>query len=63
MPRLENARYDWDAFAFNAPGSIDIDISKDDRGWSGCAHPTEIELTRGDLVAMLAALDAVEATP
>lgn len=51
-PRYPVDVYGWDG------GSVDIDIGGDSGGWSGCGHPSEISLSREDLVALLAALDA-----
>ena len=55
--KLDNhASYSVDAYG----DELDIDISGDDGGWSGCCHPSQISLTRQDLVGMLALLDAAK---
>lgn len=57
--KLDNhSRYSVDAYDWC--DELDIDISRDDGGWSGCGHPGQISLTRNDLVGMLALLDEVK---
>lgn len=46
-------RYEVNAY----DGEAWIDIRCDDGGWSGCAHPGEIYLTRQDLLDMLQLID------
>lgn len=55
--RRTDQGYQWDAYYFGQEATVDIDISGDDAGWSGCAHPSEITLSRATLEAMLSALD------
>lgn len=55
--KLENDRYSWDTYGWHG-GFVMIDIAEDAGSYMGCAHPGEIELTRADLLAMLADLDA-----
>lgn len=58
--RLEqHARYPVSVYTWC--DSVEIDISGDNGGWSGCGHPGEINLTRDDMTRLLAALDAAQA--
>ncbi len=37
-------------------GTVTIDISRDDGGWSGCGHSPDLELSRADIELVLATM-------